>query len=131
MAAPRIFPSWSTISLIVAAVRWLSAAAARSGERTRFAVRIPAHRSPWPVTSPPTLAARAIRPVGSSPASGGFSSSALIGLQVKQGARRYTRGRSDAFEAQVLELEVVVESITRALAAETCLLDAAKRHRLG
>ena len=35
-------------------VRSFSAAAARSGVRTRFAARIPAHRTPCPVTNPPT-----------------------------------------------------------------------------
>jgi hypothetical protein len=37
-----------------------------------------AHRSPWPVTSPPTRAVRAIRPVGSFPAPGGGSSASMV-----------------------------------------------------
>ena len=52
-------------------MRSLRAVSARSGERARLAVRIPAHRRLCPVTSPPTRAVRAIRPVGSFPASGG------------------------------------------------------------
>ena len=46
IAAPRICPSWSTSCWTSAAVRSLSADAARSGVRTRLAVRIPAHRRP-------------------------------------------------------------------------------------
>ena len=76
IAAPRIRLSWSTSSPTSAAVRSSRAAAARSGERTRLAVRIPAQRNPCPVTRPPTRAVRASRPVGSRPASGGGSSSA-------------------------------------------------------
>src|SRR5690349_22860741 len=45
-----------------------SAAAARSGVRTRLAARIPAHRTPCPVTKPPTRTVRATRPAGSFPA---------------------------------------------------------------
>ena len=52
IAAPRIRPSWSTSSPTSLAVRSSWAAAARSGERTRLAVRIPAQRSPWPVDQP-------------------------------------------------------------------------------
>ena len=62
----------------LAAVRPFSAAAARSGVRTRFAARIPAHRTLCPVTSPPTRAVRATRPVGSFFASGGGSSACLL-----------------------------------------------------
>ena len=80
IAAPRIRLSWSTSSPTSAAVRSSRAAAAPSGERTRFAVAIPAQRSPCPVTSPPTRAVRAIRPVGNRPASCGGGSSARAGI---------------------------------------------------
>ena len=78
IAAPRICARWSTSCCTTAAVRSRWAAAARSGVRTRFAVRIPAQRRPCPVTSPPTRAVRASRPVGSFPASGGGSSACAL-----------------------------------------------------
>ena len=80
IAAPRIWPSCSTSSRASAAARSPVAASARSGVRTRFAARMPAQRSPWPATRPPTRPVRASREV-----EGAFASSSVT-------SGRYGRG---------------------------------------
>ena len=115
IAAPRIWPSWFTSSLTSAAVRSFCAAAARSGERTRLTVRMPAHRAPWPVTRPPTRAVRAIRPVGSLRASGGSLASSVI--RVRPGQRERSRQATGSRSLMIRRL--LVRACSRSKAAST------------
>ena len=140
IAAPRMRPSCSTSSRAKAAARSPVAASARSGERTRFAARVPAQRRPWPATRPPTAPVRARREVGgasairqpygrSNPPTMGDTPTALC-VQADRargeehgvshyGERlmRYTREVSDAIEAGrpvvALESTIIAHGLPR------------------